>query len=91
MKLTDEWFKNELKRWKTGEWCVLCDAPQWLLPTGEHACKNIPALHQEIYTLKASLKRVQHYLGILKTHKDISEKDAAFKLAEETVRIALNG
>ena len=91
MKLTEEWFKNEIKRWKTGEWCVLCDAPQWVLPSGEHGCKNIPALHEEITRLKAGLKQVQHYFNILKTHKDISEKDAAFKLAEETVRIVLNG
>jgi hypothetical protein len=96
MKLTEEWFKNELERWKTGEWCTECEAPRWIVDD-VHYCADLPTLQEEILTydkiekrLRSALKQVQHYFNILKTHKDISEKDAAFKLAEETVRVALN-
>ena len=98
MKLTEEWMVNELKRWRTGEWCTLCKAPQWILPDGTHDCADIPTLQNHrifqnnlIYKLSAALRQTQHYLNILKTHKDINEKNAAFKLAEETIQVALNG
>lgn len=98
MKLTEQWYQNELKRWRTGEWCTLCEAPQWLMPDGEHWCASIPTLqnhryhqNEEIFKLRSALKQIQHYLAILKTDKDLSHKFSAFNLAEETIRITLNG
>ena len=97
MKLTEEWLVNELKRWRTGEWCTECEAPRWIV-NEMHYCASLPTLQSEILEydkietrLRSALKQVQHYFNILKTHKDISEKDAAFNLAEETIRIALDG
>ena len=94
MKLTDEWFINELKRWKTGEWCTICEAPQWIMPDGEHWCENIPTLqnhryhqNEEIFNLRSALKQVEHYLNILSIHMD---DHSALKLAKTVVHKVLH-
>jgi len=89
MKLTQDWFLNEIKRWRTGEWCSECDAPLWVLPSGVHACANIPALQAEVVALRATLRQVDHYLSILSTNRDVNDKEIAYKLAKETIKVVL--
>lgn len=42
----------ELARWKTGEWCDMCDRPQWVTADGSHACGNIEELQMYISKLE---------------------------------------
>lgn len=51
--------------------------------------KLIQELQAEIHMLRSTLKQLEHYLNIMSTQKDISDKDIAFKLAKETVRVVL--
>ena len=89
MKLSQEWFLNELKRWKTGEWCHECDAPRWVLPDSTHACSNIPALQAEVIALRATLRQVDHYLSLLSTNRDLNDKEAAYTIAKEMIKAVL--
>jgi len=97
MKLTPEWYQKELGRWKIGDWCHECDYPQWIGPEGEHLCADIPWLQsirahheRQIFKFKSALRQVDHYLNILSTQKDISDKEVAFNLARDVVWEALN-
>jgi hypothetical protein len=40
-----------------GEWCDVCDKPQWVLPTGEHVCQTFAELHARVTALEAALRR----------------------------------
>ena len=43
---------SELGRWKTGDWCDMCDRPQWVTADGSHACGNIEELQMYISKLE---------------------------------------
>lgn len=39
-----------------GDWCDLCDRPQWVEVDGSHSCASIRELHATIKQLEAKLR-----------------------------------
>jgi hypothetical protein len=63
---------GELLRWKGGDWCDTCNAPQLVLPNGEHRCMPLADLQkaylnqlQSGYALSRKLREAERLITAL--------------------------
>lgn len=55
----------ELARWKTGDWCDMCDRPQWVAIDGSHECDNIKELQLYIDVLERQNATMQTNIDMM--------------------------
>lgn len=69
-------FSEELRKWKDGDWCDTCNAPQMVLPDGEHRCMKLSDL-QNAYSVQ------------LKANQDLTKqlRRAAARISELELRL----
>lgn len=80
---------NELSRWKTGDWCDMCDRPQWVTADGSHMCKNINELQLQNTTLQMYHRVIDEIATVLGYRMgDTFEPKALIKQVEQLVAYA---
>lgn len=55
----------ELDRWKTGDWCDICNRPQWVAVDGSHECDNIQELQLYIDVLERQNATMQTNIDMM--------------------------
>lgn len=54
----------------THEMCDVCNAPQWVMPNGEHRCMTIQQLHDRYQLDTDALDQLQKYISGLEKQID---------------------
>lgn len=68
----------ELARWKTGDWCDICNRPQWVAVDGSHECDNIQELQLYIDVLERQNATMKNNIEDLKWKYEEMQKNFSF-------------
>lgn len=76
----------------THEMCDICDAPQWVMPNGEHRCMTIEQLQKRYEMDTDAFGHLQKYINDLERRIDIckAENDVLRQLFKESMDSSKN-
>ena len=60
---------------KQGDWCDICDAPQYVLPDGSHSCDHAPVTQARIVIFAADNARLTARLALAEAYIEALEQN----------------